>query len=73
MAKQTRRLHKSPTGDGSSEIPATNHVNSARLAYLYLAGEGLSHWIARRGSAQPERDLISSTGTRLKSEQSRTA
>ena len=42
MSKQTRRLRKPTTGDGSREFPGTvspDYVSIARLAYL--------HWLER--------------------------
>jgi len=68
MPKQTRRLHKPTTGDGSRETPATisaDQANIVRLAYV--------HWLERgRPIGSPEEDW-SRAEQDLKNEQTRTA
>jgi hypothetical protein len=68
MLKQTRRVYKPTTHDGSRKIPDTispDHANIARLAYL--------HWLDRGcPGGSPEEDW-SRAEQGLKNEQTRTA
>lgn len=60
MPKQTRRLHKTITRDGSHEIPATispEHANIARLAYLYWLERGCPLGSPEEDWFQAEHDL----------------
>jgi hypothetical protein len=60
MSKQTRRLHKTASGDGSREIPAAagpDHANIARLAYLYWLERGCPVGSPEQDWFQAEQDL----------------
>jgi DUF2934 family protein len=60
MRKQTRRVYKSTTGDGSRKIPATispDHANIARLAYLHWLDRGCPIGSPEEDWSQAEQDL----------------
>jgi hypothetical protein len=68
MSKQTRRLHKPTTGDGSREIPAMvspDQANIARLAYLRWLERGCPIGSPEEDWSRAEQDL--------RSDQTRTA
>lgn len=60
MAKQTQRMHKPTTGDGSHEIPATispDQAEIARLAYLHWLERGCPIGSPEEDWSRAEKDL----------------